>query len=81
MILFPPAIVRIVKSACEKYLIAEDPWQFRDMNTDRLVRSWLSHVQHNLDLKVIEMEILYRINHTSMTRDDREILSKTLENR
>ena len=64
---------------CEHHLIADDPWQYRDLNVDQLVNTYHRYRRDGVNTRVLVYEVRVRLAG-NLSADDREILSKTLAN-
>lgn len=75
----PVAIVKYVKAFCEKHLIADDPYQFEHLSPDQLVDTKLRYFIEKIKYPVLDKEIQKRLEFQSLTYEEREILTKSLE--
>lgn len=73
--IIPPAIVEGLKSFCERHLIADDTYQYDNFTVDQLIVLYFSAKSQAL---IREMQMRAAQENTS--RDDKEILLKTLAN-
>lgn len=61
---------------CNTHIFQHDPYQFRDLDQDSLVT--LFYQSDQVIRNVITKEIHYRLIHSELTRDAREVLYKLL---
>lgn len=61
---------------CEKYLIADDPYQYEDYTVDQLVGAHFYFWNQNYQSKALRKEIQKRLASQTLTAEDREILTK-----
>lgn len=64
-------------SFCERYLIADDPYQFENLTVDQLVDAYFSARNSGLKTKPVLREIIKRTK-SELSRDDLEILTKLM---
>lgn len=74
MVFFAPTLFLALMKACEKSLVAEDPYQFEQYSVEQLVDA-ASYRKHT---EVLIKEIHKRLDFEELTRDEREVLEKAL---
>ncbi len=68
------------KNFCEKHLVQNDPYQYRELSVDQLVIAYFAFKNTEYLSEPLINEIKMRIQNPSLPRDDREILTKLLNN-
>ncbi len=64
------------KNFCERYIVADDPYQYIDLNVDQLVTVYFAFKNTDHYSRSLHSEIKRRLADEKLSRDDREILSK-----
>ncbi len=65
---------------CEKYLISDEPDQYRDCTVDQLVGVYWMFRNHGDRSRPLMAEMWKRLSSDGLSDEDREILVKTLNN-
>lgn len=65
---------------CEEYLVAEDPYQYEALTVDQLVGVYWRFKNEGHKSKALVQEMKIRLLNPDLSYEDREILTKTMNN-
>jgi hypothetical protein len=62
------------------HIVQDDPYQHAQLSTEQLVDTYFLFKNQKVSTKTLVDEMTLRLNDSGLSDDDREILTKTLEN-